>query len=671
VDTETRQGQVGFIHEFDELTYLDRLRITGQHWQEEFDNNAAPGTPIPFVLPTALAVRGSNVYVADAVLGQVIVLTTNLTFIRTIGDGLTGIGRLEEPRGVAVDTQGRIYVADSGRHRVVRFLENGVFDEFWGFGIGSAEGQFNRPLELAIGPDGSVFVADSGNRRIQVLTPGATGFRNFVTGGLVEPAGVAVDRQGRVYVADRSLNRILRYSAAGILELSWGVPGAGPGEFNAPGSVTVDDSLFVYVADTNNNRIQKFTNSGVFISEWGNNPASELLRVPEGVAAGVSFIYVSDTGNALVRRYDTGGGLIQSSIGGAAGSRDTTDDSFTTDFTLSPADWWSIFGDYEFHALNTESSDGSENDTFTHDGALQTNFDITDAWSLSGGGNFRYVDTERRDAIDSLPPTFETSDFDELDVSGFASTLLRLRQEMNLSLSYTESKSYDDGDETAGNRRTSAFLGSRLWGDVFLDLRGNHTETDTGGDPSSETDGFGYTLRGPLLEETYLIWNHDLSFSTIFAETGDQDVDSQIGKLDINSRIARRTRGRLSYTFTDTTTKTDEDETSTDFNTVDLEVTQDVTPFAYLTGGVRHVLGDPGDVSEWLFTGTLGWRWGDRYNLLLTYSDFQNGTRTKNFSSRLTVRLRRQSRIELTYEHFDERDVGTTQLATARMVLAF
>jgi hypothetical protein len=204
-----------------------------------------------------------------------------------------------------------------------------------------------------------------------------------------------------------------------------------------------------------------------------------------------------------------------------------------------------------------------------------------------------------------------------------------------------------------------------------VDLRGSHGEVDTDGKRTSNTDTAGYTIRGPLFNGTYLIASHDLSWAEVFAGAADQEISTHVGKLEVNSQIARRTYGRLSYTYTHTTAETEDETSTSDFNTVDLQVTQNVTPFVYVTGGVRHVLGDPGDVSEWLFSSTLGWRWGDRYNLLLTYADFQDGTKSRNFSSRLTIRLRPRSRLDLTYENFDEEQVGTTQSATARLVVAF
>ena len=81
-------------------------------------------------------------------------------------DGGTGDGRFYEPNGVAVDSQGNVYVADTSRSRIQKFDSEGNFLTKWG-AFGSANGQFRYPGSVAVDSQGYVYVADAGNRRIQ------------------------------------------------------------------------------------------------------------------------------------------------------------------------------------------------------------------------------------------------------------------------------------------------------------------------------------------------------------------------------------------------------------------------------------------------------------------------------------------------------------------------
>ncbi|MBD3182465.1 hypothetical protein GF312_09250, partial [Candidatus Poribacteria bacterium] len=87
--------------------------------------------------------------------------------------------------------------------------------------------------------------------------------------GLREPAGVAVDNSGNVYVADRDNHRIQKFDSEGTFKIQWGNYGWDPGQFRGPAGICVDSSGNVYVADTWNDRIQKFDSEGTFKIQWG------------------------------------------------------------------------------------------------------------------------------------------------------------------------------------------------------------------------------------------------------------------------------------------------------------------------------------------------------------------------------------------------------------------
>ena len=87
-------------------------------------------------------------------------------YLATIGSAGNGNGQFNDPEGIALDSDGNIYVADSGNNRVEKFNQDGAYQSQFG-SAGSGNGQFNFPVGIAIGPDGKIYVADVGNNRVE------------------------------------------------------------------------------------------------------------------------------------------------------------------------------------------------------------------------------------------------------------------------------------------------------------------------------------------------------------------------------------------------------------------------------------------------------------------------------------------------------------------------
>ena len=84
-----------------------------------------------------------------------------------------------------------------------------------------------------------------------------------------DPAGVATDSSGNVYVADTSNHRIQKFRSDVTFIRMWGSQGSEDGQFGFPFAIALDSSGNIYVTDSLNERIQKFTNTGTFIRKWG------------------------------------------------------------------------------------------------------------------------------------------------------------------------------------------------------------------------------------------------------------------------------------------------------------------------------------------------------------------------------------------------------------------
>jgi streptogramin lyase len=288
-----------------------------------------------------------NFYVADAS-GNIIEKITPAGAVSTLA-GLTGLAgsqdgtgsnaRFNQPRGVAVDGGGNLYVTDTGNATIRKITPDGVVSTLAGSaargnqdGVGSAA-SFEAPTGIAVDSAGNLYVADAFNATIRKITSagsastlaGTAGTRGDADGPgssaqFNYPSGVAVDASGNVYVAD-TYNDIIRKidptgmvtTLAGSAGISGGNDGTGSDAlFNQPCGVAVDASGNVGVADTGNATIRRITPGGAVITlagtagvaGLGNSAGGVVLfNQPHGlVADGAGNLFVADTGNAAIRK---------------------------------------------------------------------------------------------------------------------------------------------------------------------------------------------------------------------------------------------------------------------------------------------------------------------------------------------------------------------------------
>jgi hypothetical protein len=338
------------------------------------------GTAVRFSGPFAIAKDSSgNLYVADSGNATVRKITTNGVVTTIAGmagntgsaDGVGSTARFDYPAGVAVDSMGNIYVADSGppsfsnfgNHTIRKITAGGVVTTFAGTAghPGSADGvgsgaSFNYPAGLAVDGADNIYVADRGNQTIRKITPaavvttlaGSSGNIGFAdgTGNLAfftAPGAVAVDSGGTVYVADSGNQTIRRISPAGAVTTLAGYPrsagstggtggaarfnfgyiqlcsgtqcgGIGPQPVTIFGGIGVDQTGNLYVGDTANNTIRKVTSAGVVTTVAG---LAGVGGTSDGAGSGARFnqphgLFVDGAGNIYVA--DIGNSTIR--IGG-------------------------------------------------------------------------------------------------------------------------------------------------------------------------------------------------------------------------------------------------------------------------------------------------------------------------------------------------------------------
>ena len=299
-----------------------------------------------FAFPCSVGVdTNGNIYVADTVnstirqvtpVGANWVVTTlaGLAGCTGTNDGTGSAARFYYPNGVAVDSAGNLYVADSGNHTIREVTPvgtNWVVTTLAGLagsagtndGTGSAA-RFNYPAGVAVGTNGNVYVADTANHTIRVMTPvgtnwvvttlaGRAGYSGNVnaTGSNARfylPFGLSVATNGTVYVADEGNCTIRKLTPVGT---QWVVTTLASG-FNWPASVAVDSAGNVYVADTDNHAIRKVTSGGAVTIMAG---SSDSFGTNDGTGSAARFtfpcsvavdtngtVYVADSGNNTIRK---------------------------------------------------------------------------------------------------------------------------------------------------------------------------------------------------------------------------------------------------------------------------------------------------------------------------------------------------------------------------------
>lgn len=168
-------------------------------------------------------------------------------------------------------------------------------------------GMFVFPHGIAVDREGNVWVADADGKNGKgqqvvkfspsgkvLLTLGKAGMPGDAPGYFNRPSGVAIAKNGDIFVADGhggdSNARVVKFSKAGKFITAWGKKGTADGEFDTPHAIAVDSREQVYVADRSNSRIQVFDANGKFIADW------KQFGRPSGVYVDANdMIYVADS----------------------------------------------------------------------------------------------------------------------------------------------------------------------------------------------------------------------------------------------------------------------------------------------------------------------------------------------------------------------------------------
>jgi sugar lactone lactonase YvrE len=263
--------------------------------------------------------------------------------------------------GLAIDESGNVYVADSHNNLIRKISADGIVTTLAGTGSAgfadgdSAQASFFNPAGVAVDKNGNIYVADTHNSLIRKISPGGqvttiagirpdkTKYGSSESVQFDNPAGIAVDTSGNIYIADWAKDMIRKISPAGkITDIAGnGNPGSTDGKdtsasFYLPGGIAVDLNGNVYVSDTYNNMIRKISPDGSVKtiagkkkkgSADGKDTAASFSH-PAGIAVDNNGnLYVADVDNNKIRKISPDG--VVSTFAGT-GIRGSTNGPVTT-----------------------------------------------------------------------------------------------------------------------------------------------------------------------------------------------------------------------------------------------------------------------------------------------------------------------------------------------------
>ena len=191
-------------------------------------------------------------------------------------------------------------------------------------GMSVMEGRgFYYPSDTAVASNGRLYVAnrsvDGVERGVRVTMCdveseyyGTFGSSGEGEGQFIWVSGIAEDTRGRLFITDEYSSRVSVFDLDGNFVSRWGAAGRGDGDLDGPSGIAIDSADAVYVSDTHNNRVQKFTASGIHLIAIGDDGSGEgSLTLPWGltVAPG-GDLYVADWGNDRIRRFTSAGEFV-------------------------------------------------------------------------------------------------------------------------------------------------------------------------------------------------------------------------------------------------------------------------------------------------------------------------------------------------------------------------
>ncbi len=275
-------GSTAFAQTPDENTPQDLTYYFRRSWGGEADQIHA-ATDI-------VVASNGDIFIALDVLDRILKISASDKTYSTFGKPGYGEGEIADPRGLALASNGNVYVTNRG-FLVSVFTPDGECVNSWGT-AGIGPGEFLGATGITIDQAGVVYVADKQNNRIQKFDLDGTYLGEIShnpenPNRLNGPVDLIVDNSGNVYVVDGSGFSVEKYSSSGEFITEWG-------QIDAV-SIDLDDQGYLYVMDTVGKKVFQYSDDGQYIQDW------EFEAYKDSYGGGIDFkdgyLYLAYSGN--------------------------------------------------------------------------------------------------------------------------------------------------------------------------------------------------------------------------------------------------------------------------------------------------------------------------------------------------------------------------------------
>ena len=230
---------------------------------------------VQFSSPSALAIRGGVLYIADCGTCCVQKINTTDELLSTFGTKGSGNGQLMNPRGICLDSNGRVFISELSNNRISVFEADGTFLHHI-TGNAANGTNLNAPWGLAFDQSGNLHIANTNTSTIKVFTPEGQYLEQY-NSGVNQPAGIAIDDEGNIFITDNGYNNYGRQTPVDSLVLAGFLAGSQVPQQNqvcilnskhnvihtfgtnqSGAGITIDKDGFIYVCSFNNFQINKY-----------------------------------------------------------------------------------------------------------------------------------------------------------------------------------------------------------------------------------------------------------------------------------------------------------------------------------------------------------------------------------------------------------------------------